>query len=263
MSPVALYVLVGVLGLLIGSFLNVVIYRVPRDLSVVRPPSACPSCDEPIRARDNIPVLSWLLLRGRCRHCAARISPSYATVEIVTGLLFLLMAWRIGPHVDLVAFLALVSGLVPLSVIDAQFMLLPRRLVYTTLFGVFVGLGADVAVHHDDAHQFVGGLIAAAVWWVAFNLINLVSPRYLGFGDVRLTQVLGMSLGWFGWAVPIAGLYLAALYGVVGWAVFRRKPVPETGANPRGLIPFGPYLAAGAITAVAFHPLITSLSHHP
>ena len=128
-----LIVACGLLGLAVGSFLNVVVYRVPLHESVVSPPSHCPSCDTPILARDNIPLLSWLILHGRCRSCRAPISPQYPVVEVLCAALFAGVAGRFGFNGELPAMLALVGGLLALSIIDYEHLILPKSVVYVTL----------------------------------------------------------------------------------------------------------------------------------
>src|SRR5438477_7316216 len=138
------------MGLVFGSFANVVLHRVPLKRSVLRPASRCPSCGVALRARDNIPVLSWLLLRGRCRNCGARISPRYPAIEILTAVLFGLAAWRIRPATDLVAYLPLLWVLIVLSFIDLEHKLLPNRIVLPSLtagvvlFGIAAGFGPGI-----------------------------------------------------------------------------------------------------------------------
>ncbi len=239
----------GVLGLVVGSFLNVVIYRVPRGESIVTPPSACPSCATPILARDNVPVLSWLWLRGRCRHCAAPISLQYPMVELTTGALFAGAAARLGAAWDLPAFLALAAGLVALAWIDAQRLILPRAVVYPTLLGVAALLVLAAAMSHEWHHLLVGALCAAA-WGLLFFLLNLASPRVLGFGDVRLAPVLGLALGWLGVGDVLLGFFAANLIGaVLGIVLIATKAIRRD--QP---IPYGVFLAAGTLLALFAGP---------
>ena len=239
----------GVLGLVIGSFLNVVIYRVPRGQSIVAPASACPSCASPILARDNVPVLSWLWLRGRCRHCAAPISVQYPLVELTTGALFAGAAARLGVAWDLPAFLALAAGLVALAWIDAQRLILPRAVVYPTLIAVGALLTLAAAASHQWHHLLVG-VVCAAAWGLLFFLMNLASPRILGFGDVRLAPVLGLALGWLGVGDVLLGFFAANLIGaVLGIALIATRTIRRD--QP---VPYGVFLAAGTLLALYAGP---------
>jgi leader peptidase (prepilin peptidase) / N-methyltransferase len=250
--------LCALLGLAVGSFLNVVIYRVPRGESVVSPRSACPSCGTPIRERDNIPVVSWLLLRGRCRDCGAPISPRYPLVELACAGLFAGTAARFGLHWDLPAFLVLFAGLLALSCIDIEHLLLPKRIVYpvTALVTFLLLLAAAI---DGQWHHFVVGVLCAAGWFVVFFALNLISPRLLGFGDVRLSLVLGMSLGWLGVGYVVLGFFAANVVGaVVGLALIASRRMSRSDR-----IPYGVFLAAGCAVAVFAGPeLLRPFSGH-
>jgi leader peptidase (prepilin peptidase) / N-methyltransferase len=199
-------------GLLVGSFLNVVIYRVPAGRSVVSPPSACPVCEERLTARDLVPVLSWLVLRGRCRHCGTAVSGRYAVVELATAGCFALTAWRIGWAWALPAYLALGAFLVVLSVIDLDTKLLPRRIVYAA--GACGILTLALAAFLDDEPERLGWAAAGAVGVFAVFLVIYHAARGgFGFGDVRLSAVLGWYLGWQGLAFAPVGIFLGFLLG--------------------------------------------------
>jgi leader peptidase (prepilin peptidase)/N-methyltransferase len=236
----------GIYGLVIGSFLNVVIWRVPRKESVVRPPSRCPGCDERIPPRDNVPVVSWLLLRGRCRRCATPISVRYPIVELTTGALFAAVGARFHDSFALPAYLLFAGALVALSAIDLEHYLLPNRIVYPV--GIAgVPLLAFGAALDDDWAAFLRGLAGGAVAFACFFVIHLIAPHGMGFGDVRLSAVLGMFLGYLGWGYVAAGLFAGFLFGaIVGVAV-----IAVVGMRGRKYhIPFGPFLALGALTLV-------------
>lgn len=252
-----LIVYCSVMGLVVGSFLNVVIYRVPRHLSIVRPRSACPTCQHAIAERDNIPVISWLVLRGRCRNCRSPISARYPLVELATGVLFALSAWRVGVHLDLVAYLILVAALVALALIDLEHLLLPRSIVYPTLFAV-AGWLLISAAHYGQWHRLEVALLSAVVWFVIFFAMNFFSPRSLGFGDVRLSLVLGLALGWLGLGVLLLGFFASNLIGaVVGLSLIAAKK--RTRDQP---IPYGVFLAAGTILAVLVGPALMAHWHY-
>jgi leader peptidase (prepilin peptidase) / N-methyltransferase len=247
----------GVYGLVIGSFLNVVIWRVPRKESIVRPPSHCPGCDAKIANRDNIPVVSWVLLRGRCRSCGAAISPRYPFVELLTAVLFAAVGARFSHSWALPAYLVLTGALIALSAIDLEHYILPNRILYPTDATVIVLLAAGSAGEHDWG-AFVRAALAGAVAFAIFFTIHLVSPRGMGFGDVRLSFLLGLSLGWLGWGEVAGGLFAGFLYGAVIGVVLIAVKI----RGRKQQIPFGPFLAAGALTFVLFGEPIVDWYRH-
>ena len=248
--PLWLLVLIcGLFGLAVGSFLNVVIYRVPRGESIVSPPSACPGCGTPIAPRDNVPVLSWVLLRGRCRHCQASISLQYPLVELATAALFAGTAARFGYDWALPAYLVLFAGLLALSWIDVERLVLPKAIVYPVLVLVAALLVLAAALI-PAWHDLEVAAISAAAWFVVFFALNFISPRMLGFGDVRLAPVLGLALGWLGVRYVILGFFLANLIGaVIGIALIATKQIQRS--QP---IPYGVFLAAGTAVAIFAGP---------
>lgn len=250
----ALIVVCALFGLVIGSFLNVVIYRVPRHESVVTPRSRCPSCGALIKGYDNIPVISWLVLRGRCRTCGAPISPRYAAVELACGALFAGLAARFGYRADLPAFLAMFAGLLALSFIDVEHLVLPRKIVYLATAIVLVLLVAAAAAT-DDWSRLLTATECAAAWFALFFIINLASPRVLGFGDVRLAALLGLGLGWLGWKYVVIGFFAANVIGaVVGVFLIATKKM-----NHDQPIPYAVFLALGTAFAVFAGPEIVPL----
>ena len=247
----------AILGLAVGSFLNVVIYRVPRRLSIVKPRSACPTCSSPIENRDNIPLVSWVLLRGKCRHCHSPISVRYPLVEVATAALFVLTAWRVGPHLDLIAFLILDASLLALALIDLEMLLLPRSIVYPTLIGVAVVLLVSATMDYQWHRLFVAALCSLA-WFAVFFVMNLVSPRSLGFGDVRLSPLLGLALGWLGVGEVLLGFFAANVVGaIVGITLIATKRMKRD--QP---IPYGVFLAIGTVFTVLIGPMLLSHWHH-
>ena len=237
----------AVAGLLIGSFLNVVVWRVPRGESVVHPPSACPRCGASIQPRDNVPVVSWVLLRGRCRACAAPISVRYPLVEAVTALLFAATAAVVGPSWLLPVALYVVAVAVALALIDIDVHRLPDAIVLPSYPVVLVLLAlasldpGGTSDWHALGRSVLGGLAMLAVYLV----LVLVHPAGMGLGDLKLSGVLGMFLGWFGWGVWAVGLFLPFLLG----AVFGLVLMAARRAGRKTGIPFGPWMLLGALAA--------------
>jgi leader peptidase (prepilin peptidase)/N-methyltransferase len=235
----------GIFGLAVGSFLNVVIWRVPRRESISAPPSHCPECDHAIAPYDNVPVISWLALRGRCRHCGVRISARYPAVELLTALLFAAMGARFYDSLVLPAYLVFTAGLIALSMIDLDHYLLPNRVMYPIGF-LAVPLLFLGSVFDGDVEAFGRALVGGAAAFAVFYVIHVISPRGMGFGDVRLSFLLGCFLGYLSWWHVAFGLFAGFLYGaLVGvtlLALGRR--------GRRQHIPFGPFLAAGTLTIV-------------
>lgn len=244
-----LIVICAVLGLAIGSFLNVVIYRVPRGESIVSPRSACPSCGAQILERDNVPVLSWLLLRGRCRHCHEPISAQYPFVELACAGLFAGTAARFGYNWALPAFLVLFAGLLALSVIDVERLILPKAIVWPHSVMV-AALLLMAAAATGEWHNLLVGVVCGAAWFVVFYAMFAISPRLLGFGDVRLAPVLGLALGWLGWRYVLLGFFAANLIGAAIGIVL----IASHRMTRRQQIPYGVFLAMGCAVAVFAGP---------
>jgi leader peptidase (prepilin peptidase)/N-methyltransferase len=244
----------GVDGLMIGSFLNVVIWRVPRDESVVRPRSHCPSCGHAVRPRDDIPVVSWLLLRGRCRDCGQPISVRYPLVELGTALLFAVTAWHIGLSWALPAYLYLVAIGVALALIDLDVHRLPDQIVLPS-YGVVAVLLVLASLGEDRWDALLRAAVGGAALYAAYFALKFVYPRGMGWGDVKLAGVLGMLLGWLGWGQLVVGGFLGFLLGgVVGGAL-----MAVGRATRKSKIPYGPFMIAGAFLAVLFGAPITDL----
>ena len=253
----ALVIACAFLGLLIGSFLNVVIYRVPAGLSIVRPPSHCPGCGAEISPRDNIPVLSWLILRGHCRHCHEPISVRYPFVELLTAVLFGLMAWRFGLSWELPAYLYFAAVGLTLAAIDLDTKKLPNVLTLPSYVvgGVLLLIPAIVDHRWDDYLRAIAG---AAVLFAFYFLLAFIYPAGMGFGDVKLAGVLGLYLGWLGWGALILGGFLGFLFGaVIGVAMMAGGR-----AGRRTALPFGPFMVAGALVAIMIaEPVVNWYTH--
>jgi len=235
------------LGLVVGSFANVCIHRLPRDESVVSPPSRCPRCGARIRPWDNVPVASWLLLRGRCRSCRAPISARYPAVEAGNGLLWLALAATRGPSLPTLLSMVLVSALLVLAFIDLDHQILPDVI---TLPGIALGLvssfvpGSALAPRESLAAALAGYVGFALVWWLWKSLRGLDA---LGQGDWKMAAMLG---AWLGWQKMLLTVFLASVTGaVVGLAVLRLAG--------KDRLPLGTFLAAAAILVVFFgDPLV-------
>jgi leader peptidase (prepilin peptidase)/N-methyltransferase len=251
-------VISGLVGLAVGSFLNVVIYRVPIGKSIVTPPSACPGCHTPVAPRDNIPVLSWVLLRGKCRYCQAPISIRYPIVEALTGLAFAITAVRFGPSSSLPAELIFVAGLIALAAVDLERYLLPRAILYPTLVLVASALFLTAAVTGQWRRLAIAAVCGVGSF-VTFFLIHFAKPAWLGFGDVRLAGLLGLALGWMGPWYLLIGFMAANLLGAaVGIGLIVANKARRT--TP---LPYGVFLAAGSLFALWLGASIISwYSHH-
>jgi leader peptidase (prepilin peptidase)/N-methyltransferase len=261
-----LILICALLGLLIGSFLNVVIARVPAGDSVVSPASRCPRCRSPIAARDNVPVVSWLLLRGRCRWCGTSISPRYPIVEAGTGIAFGAVAawasaaggtaqWPLGGHglfhpaalVALIALLYLAAVSIVLALIDIDVKRLPFWIVVPSWWvgGTLLGVSALLAGTRGTAvRMLLGGLVL----WGLYRLLHLIHPRGMAYGDVRLAGLIGGYLAWLGWMPLAVGGFLGFLLGGVGGAVI----MALRGSGLKTQIPYGPYMLIGTWLALAW-----------
>jgi leader peptidase (prepilin peptidase)/N-methyltransferase len=247
----AVVAVVGLLGLAIGSFLNVVIWRVPRDESVVHPASHCPNCDQEIVPRDNIPVVSWLLLRGKCRNCGNAISIRYPLVELGTAGLFVAFAIHFGIHAVLPAYLYLAAVGVALAMIDLDLQRLPDVLTLPS-YPIGAGLLAIAAAVDHDWHAYLRALLAMAALWLFYALTSFVYPAGMGWGDVKLSGVLGLYLGWLGWGQLVVGAFGAFAVGAVVGLAF----MVFTEAGRKSRVPFGPFMLVGVLIGIyAGHPI--------
>ena len=243
----------GLFGVLIGSFLNVVVHRVPRGESVVTPPSACPSCGELIRPRDNIPVAGWLLLKGRCRDCRTPISGRYPLVEAGTAVLFVVMALRFGLDPVLPAYLYVAAVGLALALIDLDCKRLPDALTLPSYPVAAVLLGV-AALAGSDSGSFLRALLGGLAMFAVYFALCFAYPAGRGFGDVKLAGVLGMYMAWLGWGAWGVGLFLGFLLGgVFGIALIAVKK-----GGRKTAVPFGPFMLLGALIAILAGPEIAS-----
>lgn len=268
------YIVVGAFGAIIGSFLNVVIHRLPIEESVAFPTSKCPSCSTAIAFYDNVPILSYVLLGGRCRSCKTRISPRYPAVELMTALLFVAVSSRTGINLALPFDLVFVSALIALVFIDAEHMILPNAITYP---GMVFALVARVAIpylvgqpHFDDlpglmngtfegwplwAASLGGALIGALVgggslWLMGFAWEKLRGIEAMGLGDVKMMFMVG---AYFGWRLTILTIFLGVFSGsLIGILVMIRQGKKDM----QMLLPFGIFLGIGSILALLIGPQI-------
>ncbi len=237
---------IGVLGAVIGSFLNVVVARVPRGESIVKPASRCPGCEKPIAGYDNIPLVSWLLLRGRCRHCDERISARYPLVELLTAVVFAAVAAVNGLDADLLWELPLAGTLIAVAFIDLDHRIVPNKIL---LPAAVWGIAVAVALRLDDLPELA---IAGAGAFGLLLLAALVYPSGMGMGDVKLAGVMGIYLG----ASVAPALLIAFIAGtLVGvWMIARHG----SAARKHG-VPFAPFLALGGVVALLAGPELVDL----
>ncbi|MDA1093718.1 MAG: prepilin peptidase [Acidobacteria bacterium] len=240
--------IVAAFGLAVGSFLNVCMYRLPRGESVVTPPSRCPSCGHRLRWFDNVPVLGWLVLRGRCRSCRTAISPMYPVVEAATAGFFLLQLWQVGWEPLLAIRLSFVSAMIVLFVIDLQHRILPNVI---TLPGIVVGLVACLFFEPGWRSSLIGVAAGGGVLWaIGEAYFRIRGEEGMGFGDVKMLAMIGAFLGW---QLTLVTLLLASLAGsIIGGAM-----IAIDRGNMKYALPLGSFLALGAIVATHLgYPLI-------
>jgi leader peptidase (prepilin peptidase)/N-methyltransferase len=268
--PVLSYIFTGALGAVIGSFLNVVIHRLPREDSIVFPNSRCPTCGAAIAFYDNVPVLSYIFLAGRCRSCRASISARYPAVELLTALLFVAVVWRNGLSLGLPFDLIFVAALVALIFIDAEHMILPNAINYP---GIVLSIVARLtipylsgAAHFDDlgplmqgpmadlpvwAASLLGAILGALVgggslWLMGWIWEKLRGVEAMGLGDVKMMFMVGAYLGW---RLTILTIFMGVLSGsIIGILMMLRQQQ----RNLQMLLPFGVFLGIGAIAALLF-----------
>ena len=239
---VAFTLLAAALGSAIGSFLNVVAHRVPRGQSVVNPPSACPDCGSEIRSRHNVPVVGWLVLRGRCYDCRSPISARYPLVEAGTAVLFVLAAVRFGDQPWLVpAYLSFAAIAGALALIDLDVRRLPNSIVLPSypVLAVLLAVGGDGGALQRAA-------LGAAVLFGFFFLVAMAAPGAMGFGDVKLAGVVGGMTAYLSWGTLLSGAFLGFFLGAVAGLML----IALRRAGRRSAVPFGPFMLLGAWTAV-------------
>ncbi|MBH0008443.1 A24 family peptidase [Salinibacterium sp. SWN1162] len=244
-------VFASLVGLAVGSFLNVVVWRVPHGGKLSTPPSACPRCDHAIRSRDNVPVISWLILRGKCRDCGEPISLRYPLVEAATAISFGIIAAVTGAETTLVwalpAFLYFAAISIALTLIDLDTQTLPNKIVLPSIL-VGLALLAIASAGTGNWSALLGAVLGSLALFIFYFIVAIVSPRGMGMGDVKLAAVVGLYLGWLGWGTLAVGAFAAFLLGglfAIALLVFKK-------AGRRSAIPFGPWMIAGAWIGIAF-----------
>jgi len=272
--PTFIYIIAGAFGAIIGSFLNVVIHRVPREESIVFPHSRCPSCGNVIAFYDNIPVASYLVLLGKCRSCRAPISLRYPAVELLTALVFVAVTWHDGLTVALPFDLIFAAALMALVFIDAEHMILPNVITYP---GMIFAIVARVAIpflsgapHFDDlgslsqgplaiypvwAVSLIGAIIGALIgggslWLMGWTWEKLRGVEAMGLGDVKMMFMVGAYLGW---RLTILTIFMGVLSGsIIGIVLMMRQGKRDM----QMLLPFGVFLGIGSIVALLIGPNI-------
>lgn len=240
-------VFIFLLGISIGSFLNVCIYRMGREQSIIRPHSYCPQCKKPIRWHDNIPLLSYILLKGRCRDCGQKISLRYFFVELLAGLIFVAIYHRFGLTVSAFTYFILFAGLIVTTFVDFDFQIIPDEI---SLGGIGVGVILSFIfpiLHHAPTHllglcqSLIGVLVGGGTLWVLGCVGDFIFKKEsMGGGDVKLLAMIGAFLGW---KLALLSLPLASLVGAIVGIIIKIK-------TKESVIAFGPYLALGALAGL-------------
>jgi len=258
MHNIILYGSVFLFGLVVGSFLNVCIYRIPRKLSIIVPSSRCPSCSTPIKPLDNIPLVSFILLGGRCRYCRAKISPRYPLVEFLNAVLYVVVLWRFDPGWHTLLYFVFCSALIVITFIDLDFQIIPDRI---TLSGIPLGLIAGTFILPDPFSRFSllgikNSFIGMLGGFVFFYLVALVGSAIfkkeaLGGGDIKMMAMIGAVMGW-------KAVLLTTFLGSLAGALIGIGLMAGRGGGRMMRIPFGPFLALGAVVTLFYGQEILS-----
>ena len=243
-------IMVSIVGALVGSFLNVCIYRLPRGLSVVWPSSQCPACAAPIAPYDNVPVLSYVLLRGRCRRCRGGISLRYPVIELINAVGYVVIVWQFGVTPQSVVYAVLFSTFVVVAGIDLSHQIIPDVI---TLPGILLGLVAAATVLPTGFLNGLMGLLVGGgiLWGLAWLSPYVFGKEGMGGGDIKLMAMIGAFLGW---KTTLLTIMLGAVLGsVVGLALIATKVIRRD-----DYVPFGPFLVFGAVLSLFFqHEIVT------
>jgi len=234
-----MYVFIFIIGAVIGSFLNVLIYRLPRGESIILPSSHCTYCNKPIRFYDNIPIISYILLRGRCRHCGHPISIQYPLVELINGTGYVILVWKFGIRPETFLYAFLFSSLLVVSVIDLYHKIIPDVI---TIPGIIIGLAGSIFfLPTGIKDSFTGLLLGGGL----FFLVALISRGGMGGGDIKLIAMIGAFLGWTDVIITIVlSSFLGSIVGIFLMLFF--------GKGRKYPVPFGPFLSIGGIITLFF-----------
>ena len=270
------YIFIFIVGAIVGSFLNVVIHRIPNEESIIFPNSACPKCQKPIKPYDNMPILSWLMLGGKCRNCKESISPRYPLVELLTGLLFVLTFWQIGFNLFLPVCLIFVATMLSLIFIDAEHMILPNVINFPLLgFALFVRLifplfisaeyftdlnSAPLTYFENQPIWLVsligaifGGLLGGGSLWLVGEIWKrLRGVDAMGLGDVKMMFAVGALLGW---RLTFLSIFIGAFTGAIAGIIFIYT---QKDKDLQAQIPFGIFLGLGSIISLLFGETLIS-----
>lgn len=235
--PDPVHLLLIISGLMVGSFLNVCIYRIPLKLSIIAPRSHCTTCDHVLSARENIPVFSYLVLRGRCSSCHERISPRYPLVELLTVLVFLLVYARFGWSATFIIHLVFAALLIVITFVDLDHLIIPNGFL---LFGILPGL-VLVYLNRDQAHTYLIGALGLGAGFYLIGILGnfLFKKESLGMGDVKYVALIGLMLGWANGLVAVFAAFVSALLVIAVLLPFGKVAFTQK-------IPFGPFLSLGA-----------------
>lgn len=249
-------ILVFILGAIVGSFLNVCIYRIPKSRSIIFPPSSCPSCSKNIKWYDNIPILSYVILRGRCRSCKARISPLYITVEILTGIMAVCLFMAFGLTPKFFAYLILMGGLIVASFVDLSIQEIPDGVSIGGLAAGIIMSFAFPAIFDTDSRtaSIFGSMLGAiagagSIYLMGFFGELVFKKEAMGGGDVKLMAAIGAFIGW---KLVLFTFFVAPLFGSIAGVVLKIK-------DGREIIPYGPYLSLAAVVSIFFGNRIMGL----
>lgn len=233
------YIIIFIFGILIGSFLNVIIYRLPRGESIVFPSSHCPECSSSLQVLDLIPVLSFLLLKGKCRYCGEKISIKYPFVEFLTGFLLISLYHQYRLNTEFIIFSMLVYALVVISFIDYKLKIIPNKITYP---GIIIGLILSLFFKHI---KFISSLLGILIPSVLFLMIAFIYQKGLGMGDVKLVAMIGTFIGW---QYTLMSIFIGSFIAVIIIIILIALNV----IDPREQIPFGPFISIGSIITILY-----------
>ena len=240
-----IYIILAILGLIFGSFFNVCIFRIPIKISIVSPPSHCPNCSNNINWYDNIPILSYIILKGKCRYCKKKISMRYPFIELFTSIVFVLVGYKFGLSIPLIPYLIFVSSLIVISLIDYDYKIIPNVITYPGMI-----LGLLFSFIPKMPINFISSIIGLISCFILFELIAILSRKIwkkegMGGGDIKLIAMIGAFLGW---RRAFFTIFCASLLGsICGMSLILTHK-----KNRNDVIPFGPFLCIGAFIALLY-----------